>query len=214
MAAKKTSGKPGWGKVKSHISQFDHAGLVELIHDLYEASNENRVFLHARFDLGEDTLEPYKKSLERWLSPDVFRPNQDVSVSKALKAISDYKKAVGRPEGVAELMVFYCEQGADLIGRLNELPTGLPRVLLATGKLIGEGFDHPPLDTLVLAMPISWRGTLQQYAGRLHRELANKQDMRIFDYLDEGHPSLLRMWKKRQQGYRAMGYTIKESPQK
>lgn len=112
MAVKNTSGKPGWGKVKSHISEFDHAGLVELIHDLYDASNENRVFLHARFGLGEDTLELYKKSLERWLWPDVFKPNQDVSVSKALKAISDYKKAVGHPEGVAELMVFYCEQAA------------------------------------------------------------------------------------------------------
>ena len=112
MAPKNTSGKPGWGKVKSHISEFDHAGLVELIHDLYDASNENRVFLHARFGLGEDALDPYKRSLERWLWPDVFKANQNVSVSKALKAISDYKRAVGHPEGVAELMVFYCEKAA------------------------------------------------------------------------------------------------------
>jgi superfamily II DNA or RNA helicase len=79
---------------------------------------------------------------------------------------------------------------------------------LATGKLVGEGFDHPPLDTLVLAMPISWKGTLQQYAGRLHREHASKTDVRIIDFVDSGHPALLRMWDKRQRGYRAMGYRI------
>jgi superfamily II DNA or RNA helicase len=71
---------------------------------------------------------------------------------------------------------------------------------------MGEGFDHPPLDTLVLAMPISWKGTLQQYAGRLHREHLGKANVRIYDYVDDRHPALTRMWEKRQRGYRAMGY--------
>ncbi|MGB7597929.1 MAG: hypothetical protein WBM09_10230, partial [Gallionella sp.] len=97
-----------------------------------------------------------------------------------------------------------------LITELNALSPDEPRVLLATGKLVGEGFDHPPLDTLVLAMPISWAGTLQQYAGRLHREHATKTDVRVIDFVDTGHPALLRMWDKRQRGYRAMGYKIKE----
>lgn len=97
---------------------------------------------------------------------------------------------------------------AALIATLNEMTSDAPRVLLATGKLIGEGFDHPPLDTLVLAMPISWKGTLQQYAGRLHREHADKTDVRIIDFVDTGHPALLRMWDRRQRGYRAMGYRI------
>ena len=79
-------------------------------------------------------------------------------------------------------------------------------MLLSTGKLIGEGLDHPPLDTLVLAMPISWKGTLQQYAGRLHREHARKTSVRIIDFVDAGHPALLRMWERRQRGYKAMGY--------
>lgn len=96
-----------------------------------------------------------------------------------------------------------------LIMELNALSPDEPRVLLATGKLVGEGFDHPPLDTLVLAMPISWAGTLQQYAGRLHREHATKTDVRVIDYVDTGHQALLRMWEKRQRGYRAMGYKIK-----
>ena len=100
------------------------------------------------------------------------------------------------------------KQRAALIAELDALPPEAPRILLATGKLVGEGFDHPPLDTLVLAMPVSWKGTLQQYAGRLHREHASKGDVRIIDFVDTGHPALLRMWEKRQRGYRAMGYRV------
>ena len=102
------------------------------------------------------------------------------------------------------------KQRAAMITELDELPPEAPRVLLATGKLVGEGFDHPPLDTLMLAMPVSWKGTLQQYAGRLHREHATKTDVRIIDFVDTGHPALLRMWDKRQRGYRAMGYRMAE----
>ena len=100
------------------------------------------------------------------------------------------------------------KQRAALVVDLDALPPDAPRVLLSTGKLVGEGFDHPPLDTLVLAMPISWKGTLQQYAGRLHREHVSKSDVRIIDFVDAGHPALLRMWDKRQRGYKAMGYRI------
>ena len=100
------------------------------------------------------------------------------------------------------------KQRAALIATLDALSPEAPRVLLATGKLVGEGFDHPPLDTLVLAMPVSWKGTLQQYAGRLHREHVSKTDVRIIDFVDTGHPALLRMWDKRQRGYRTMGYRI------
>ncbi|MBB2486640.1 DEAD/DEAH box helicase family protein [Mitsuaria sp. WAJ17] len=104
------------------------------------------------------------------------------------------------------------KQRAALLTDLDGLPPDAPRVLLATGKLVGEGFDHPPLDTLVLAMPVSWKGTLQQYAGRLHREHASKTDVRIIDFIDTGHPALLRMWDKRQRGYRAMGYRVGTDP--
>lgn len=100
------------------------------------------------------------------------------------------------------------KQRAALVSELDALPPGAPRVLLSTGKLIGEGFDHAPLDTLVLAMPISWKGTLQQYAGRLHREHADKTRVRVIDFVDAGHPALLRMWDKRRRGYQAMGYRI------
>ena len=91
------------------------------------------------------------------------------------------------------------------LGQMNETS---PRIILATGKLIGEGFDHPPLDTLFLAMPISWKGTLQQYCGRLHREHIDKERVLIYDYVEMEHPMLARMWGKRLKGYRAMGYKV------
>lgn len=103
------------------------------------------------------------------------------------------------------------KQRTALLAALEALPGDAPRVLLATGRLVGEGFDHPPLDTLMLAMPISWKGTLQQYAGRLHREHASKTDVLIYDYVDTGNLALERMWDKRQRGYRAMGYQIDTS---
>ena len=102
------------------------------------------------------------------------------------------------------------KQRATVIKELDELPADAPRVLLATGKLVGEGFDHPPLDTLVLTMPISWKGTLQQYAGRLHRDHSTKNNVKIIDIVDTGHPALLKMWDRRQRGYRAMGYRFSE----
>ncbi len=109
MAAKKTT--PNWSEVKTKLTDFDRIGLIRLVQDLYAASKDNQAFLHARFALGGDVLKPYKVSIDRWLWPDVFK-NQDTSVSKAKKAISDYKKAIGQPEGLAELMVFYCERAA------------------------------------------------------------------------------------------------------
>lgn len=83
------------------------------------------------------------------------------------------------------------------------------RLILSTGKYIGEGFDDPQLDTLFLAMPISWKGTLHQYAGRLHRLYDSKKEVRIYDYVDEHIPVLQRMYAKRKSGYRAMGYLMK-----
>ena len=82
------------------------------------------------------------------------------------------------------------------------------QVIVATGKYIGEGFDLPRLDTLFLAMPIAWKGSLTQYAGRIHRESDSKDRVTIFDYVDESLPMLSRMFKKREKGYKAMGYEI------
>ena len=98
-----------WSDVKAKLGNFDRVGLLGLVQDLYTASKDNQNFLHTRFGLGCDVLKPYKIIIDRWLRPDVYK-HQEYSVSKAKKPISDYKKASGLPEGVAELTVYYCEQ--------------------------------------------------------------------------------------------------------
>ena len=83
------------------------------------------------------------------------------------------------------------------------------RLILATGRYIGEGFDDPRLDALFLTMPISWKGTLAQYVGRLHRQHARQtEEVLVVDYVDDLVPILARMAAKRRSGYRALGYTV------
>ena len=80
--------------------------------------------------------------------------------------------------------------------------------MLATGRLVGEGLDLPPVNTLLLAMSMSWKGTLQQYAGRVHRQQSGKTSVRIIDWLDLSHPITQRMWERQLRGYRTMGYAL------
>jgi len=96
----------------------------------------------------------------------------------------------------------------DALEALRQTPEDVQRVVVATGKFVGEGFDDPRLDTLFLAMPVSWRGTLTQYVGRLHRLHAGKREVRVFDYADLGVPMLERMFRKRCAGYESLGYEI------
>ena len=100
----------------------------------------------------------------------------------------------------------------ELVARLAEVPDDQERLILATGRYIGEGFDDPRLDTLFLTMPVSWKGTLVQYAGRLHRHHARKTEVRIFDYVDRAVPMLARMCEKRLRAYRAIGYARGQTP--
>jgi hypothetical protein len=109
--------KPTWKDVKLRMQELDRGALMELIQDLYAAHKDTQVFLHARFSLGDDVLRPYKETIDRWLWPDVFK-QQDTSIAKAKKAVSDYKKAVGQPAGVAELTVYFCERG---VGFANDV---------------------------------------------------------------------------------------------
>src|SRR3954467_12081860 len=111
MAAKPKQTSPTWRDVKGKLAEFDRVGLFGIIQDLYAASKSNQTFLHARFGLGGDVLAPCKAIIDRWLWPDPIK-NQDTSVAAAKKAITDYRKAAGQPEGLAELMVFYCERAA------------------------------------------------------------------------------------------------------
>jgi len=111
MPKRKPASKTSWTDVKAKLAGFDRPGLLGLIQDLYDFNKDNQTFLHSRFGLGGDVLKSYKETLDRWLWPDVFQ-KQYTSVVKAKQAISSYRKAVGEPAGLAELMVFYCERAA------------------------------------------------------------------------------------------------------
>jgi hypothetical protein len=100
---------PTWNDVRTALLDFDRAGLRGLVQDLYTASKDNQAFLYARLGLGHDQLQPFKACISNWICPDVMN-NQAISVSKAKKAIADYKKAIGHPNGMAELSIFYCEE--------------------------------------------------------------------------------------------------------
>lgn len=100
----------------------------------------------------------------------------------------------------------------EALSRLAEVPVDEPRLILATGRYIGEGFDDPRLDTLFMAMPIAWKGTLIQYAGRLHRLHPGKREVQIYDYLDGSMPVFRKMFEKRMKGYHAMGYGSSKDP--
>ena len=91
---------------------------------------------------------------------------------------------------------------------LHEISSEEPLAIVATGKYVGEGFDYPRLDTLFLALPISWKGLVAQYAGRLHRENEGKKDARIYDYIDIHEPVCDNMYRKRLKGYASIGYKI------
>jgi superfamily II DNA or RNA helicase len=116
-------------------------------------------------------------------------------------------------EEVPEVVTLTGGMGAkttrEVFDRIRHTPTSRNLLLVATGPFIGEGFDEPRLDTLFLAMPISWKGTLQQYAGRLHRLFADKKDVCIYDYVDIHVKMLEKMYQKRLAGYAAMGYKAK-----
>lgn len=118
MVKRQSKSQPTWVDVKAKLASFDRARLLGLVQDLYAVHKDNQTFLHARLGLGEDILKPYRQTIDRWLWPDVLR-NQDTSVAKAKQSITHYRKAVGEPAGLAELMVFFCERAAGFCSDLG-----------------------------------------------------------------------------------------------
>lgn len=96
----------------------------------------------------------------------------------------------------------------EVMSRLNDIPANELLIIVATGKYVGEGFDLPRLDTLMLALPVSWKGLIAQYTGRLHRNYPGKNETRIYDYIDLRVPVCDSMYRKRLHGYQAVGYSI------
>ena len=105
------------------------------------------------------------------------------------------------------------KKSREILQSVADIPPDEPFILVATGKYAGEGFDMPRLDTLFLTMPISWKGTLQQYAGRLHRLYDGKKEVQVYDYVDIHVAMLEKMYQKRLKGYASIGYKAKGTPQ-
>src|ERR1700741_5141371 len=147
---------PSWSDVKTALRDFDRAGLRGLVQDLYTASKDNQAFLHARLGLGDDQLQSFKTSISRWIAPDLMK-GQSISISKAKKAIADYKKAIGRPEGLAELSIFYCEEA---IGFLESCSMDDEKYFAALIRMYGQSLE------IVSSLP---RGERNTYLERLDR---------------------------------------------
>jgi hypothetical protein len=128
-----------------------------LLQDLYTASKGNQAFLHARFGLGNDQLQPFKASISRWISPDLMK-GQSISVAKAKKAIADCKKAIGRPDGMAELSTFYCEEA---ISFLESCSMDDEKYFAALIRMYGRSLE------IVSSLPLAERSTYLERLGRL-----------------------------------------------
>ena len=100
------------------------------------------------------------------------------------------------------------KQVKTIMEAIQNIPPNEHKIILATGKYLGEGFDLPSLDTMFLVFPFSWRGMLVQYTGRLNRAYLGKKEVRVYDYVDEKVPVLAAMYRKRLKGYRGLGFEV------
>lgn len=117
---------------------------------------------------------------------------------------------LGKCENIITLMgKISVKEKRQTMEKLSNITDGEKLIIIASGKYIGEGFDYPRLDTLLLAMPIAWKGKVAQYAGRLHRNYKGKNEVQILDYVDIRVPVLERMYQKRLKSYSAIGYQTK-----
>ena len=182
MIKRQSKSQQRWSDVKAKLASVDRAGLLVLVQDLYGAHQDNRTFLHTRFGLGEDVLEPYKQTIDRWLWPDVFR-EQDTSVAKAKQAIASYKKAVGEPAGLAELMVFYCEQAAGFSSDIGNQDESYFDALV---RMFEQAL------TVANTLPASGRDTLVARLDRV-RSISHKCGYGVGDDMD----SILAKYTKR-----------------
>ena len=169
-----------------------------------ETTHEIYAYLAQSQERNQKIVQDVKASLASGRSPIVLTERKDhlFLLAEQLKGCTEHIITLYGGMGVKQRRLE--------MEKLTNLPAGTSRLIIATGKLIGEGFDDPQLDTLFLTMPISWRGTLQQYAGRLHRLHDGKKVVQIYDYIDENIPVLMRMFDKRIKGYKVMGYSFEQ----
>lgn len=183
--------------VVPRYTEFQMINIIEQppIQTIYQHLTENDQRNNLIFD---DML----KSLEEGRSPILLteRKEQLAYFAKRLERFA--KNVIVLQGGMG------AKQYKEITKKLKAIEDDEERIIIATGRYIGEGFDDARLDTLFLAMPVSWKGTLSQYVGRLHRNYHNKTEVRIYDYIDYRVPMLMRMSEKRMTGYRSLGYDI------
>jgi superfamily II DNA or RNA helicase len=165
------------------------------IHELYASLARDEARNQMIFD---DVLS----ALEAGRSPVVITERKDHLQTISERLVKFAKNVIVLKGGMKP------KERSHVIEALKAIPDAEERVIVATGRYLGEGFDDARLDTLFLTIPISWRGTLAQYAGRLHRLHATKREVVIYDYVDENEPMLAKMAAKREAGYRALGYEV------
>jgi len=198
-------------KVQAAIRPFEHLVIVQPTNfqPIKEADPDKRVeFLSLYQDLVGDELRT------RRICEDVVESVRSGRSPLVLTERNDHLDCLerGLATSVPHVVVLRAGMGKKqrqaMAARLAAIPREEARVILATGKHVGEGFDDARLDTLFLTLPVSWRGTIAQYAGRLHRLYEGKHDVRIYDYADLNVPMLARMFDRRCRGYEGIGYRI------
>ena len=218
-----------------HPIIYMHCGKIRYRVDA-KSQAEARPFEHFIIPRFTRFQKPAHQDEKKWTIADIYRDIQNNEIRNAL-IVQDVADAVARGRNPI-ILTERTDHVKDLADRLNphiknvismtggygpkksrellravaDIPPDEPFALIATGKYVGEGFDMPRLDTLFLVMPISWKGTIQQYAGRLHRLYDGKKEVQIYDYVDIHVAVLERMYQKRLKGYAAIGYKAKGAP--
>lgn len=169
-------------------------------------SSDTKTYVQVTQDLSEDKVR------NEFIVEDVRIAIQEGRTPLVLTTRTAHVKAL------VQMLIPFADHVIQLIGadsakekrlalqNLQSMPTSESLVIVATGKYVGEGFDYPRLDTLFLTMPIAWKGNVEQYAGRLHREYAGKNEVRIYYYVDVHVPLCDSMYRKRLKGYLRAGY--------
>ncbi len=191
---------------------------------------EKRSFEHyliPRFTSFRNISDDNITTLYKKLSEDTARNN--LIINDAVLAVKNHRTPIiltERREHVAtltEMLKPYCDNVVSIVGttsvksrretleRLEKITKDESLAIIATGRYVGEGFDYPRLDTLLLALPIAWKGKVAQYAGRLHRDYPGKFEVQVYDYIDIHVPVLERMYQKRVKSYSSIGYKTKVS---
>lgn len=193
-------------KAYSKVHSFEHLLIPRYTKFKSEISNDNQKIQGIYNELTHDS------SRNRLIFEDVLKALEDGARPLILTERVEHVKILEKmfKSFVKNLIVLTGgmkpKEQLEKLNTLKNLNANEERLLIATGKYIGEGFDSPSLDTLFLVMPLSWKGTLQQYVGRLHRENENKTVVKVYDYIDQKEPMLQRMFDKRLIAYQAMGY--------